>query len=135
MESPLDVLGLVAVISRRQQVPPCSCAFFYGFFLLAQKYEREPDMLTVCWSLMYLSESDWTPAKDVANVMLWELSWWLHHHDDISWTQFAEAMDSLACMLDNEGVHWHAATLRLTLQRLSDMNDIVKGTVTHAVKT
>jgi hypothetical protein len=73
---------------------------------------------------MYLSESDWKPAKDVASVMLWELSWWLHHHDHISWKQFEDAMDSLGQMLDNEGVHWHAATLRLTLKRLSDMSDL-----------
>ena len=127
MESPLDVLGLVADISRRQGVPLhfCwVCFFFVTVLFLAQKHASEPDMLTVCWSLMYLSESHWTPAKDVANVMLWELSWWLHHHDSISWTQFATAMDSLASMLDNQGVFWHAATLRLTLERLSDMNDV-----------
>jgi len=135
----MDVLGLVADISRRHGVfyhfafitPLEMCIVFVlcvvliskafnVFSCIVQKYASEPDMLTVCWSLMYLSESEWVPAKEVASVMLCELSWWLHHHDDISWTQFEKAMDSLAQMLDNEGVYWHAATLRLTLKRLSD---------------
>jgi hypothetical protein len=73
---------------------------------------------------MYLSESEWTPAQDVASVMIWELSWWLHNHAGISWTHFAEAMTSLALILENEGANWHAAALRLTLTRLTEMDNI-----------
>ena len=81
-------------------------------------------MMTVCWTLMYLSESDWTPAKDIANVMMWELSWWLHNHAGISWAHFSEAMTSLALILESEGANFHAATLRLTLSCLTDMDNI-----------
>jgi len=82
-------------------------------------------MLTVCWTLMYLSESDWTPAQDIASVMLWELSWWMHNHAGISWGHFAAAMTSLALILEKEGAHWHAVTIRITLSRLADMDTIV----------